>query len=115
MSKKLENNGLWESSRMMLPQHREAFVSKQKAEPLRPAPILHDDEYELMIRYLKESYYTKKMIDIDWLNERRSERLTGCVEQLDENSQRIKMKQQDGSVWIPISLITGIRNHSSSH
>ncbi|WNR46592.1 hypothetical protein [Paenibacillus roseipurpureus] len=27
MSKKLEKNGLWESSRMMLPQHREAFQS----------------------------------------------------------------------------------------
>ena len=25
MSKKLEKNGLWESSRMMLPQHKEAF------------------------------------------------------------------------------------------
>ncbi|WP_152392335.1 hypothetical protein [Paenibacillus guangzhouensis] len=28
MSKKLENNGLWESSRMMLPQHREALLSR---------------------------------------------------------------------------------------
>ena len=30
MSKKLQNNGLWESSRMMLPQHREAFQSQRQ-------------------------------------------------------------------------------------
>ncbi|MFD0697527.1 hypothetical protein ACFQZT_25965 [Paenibacillus sp. GCM10027628] len=28
MSKKLEKNGLWESSRMMLPQHRESFQNR---------------------------------------------------------------------------------------
>ncbi len=28
MSKKLEKNGLWESSRMMLPQHKEAFQNR---------------------------------------------------------------------------------------
>lgn len=35
MSKKLEKNGLWESSRMMLPQHREAFQNQRSD---RPAP-----------------------------------------------------------------------------
>lgn len=28
MSKKLENNGLWESSRMMLPEHRNALINR---------------------------------------------------------------------------------------
>ncbi|NOV03241.1 hypothetical protein [Paenibacillus planticolens] len=35
MSKKLEKNGLWESSRMMLPQHREALQNLRSG---RPAP-----------------------------------------------------------------------------
>jgi Icc-related predicted phosphoesterase len=30
MSKKLEKNGLWESSRMMLPEHREALAQRRK-------------------------------------------------------------------------------------
>jgi hypothetical protein len=30
MSKKLEKNGLWESSRMMLPEHREALIERRK-------------------------------------------------------------------------------------
>ncbi|WP_281887756.1 hypothetical protein [Paenibacillus sp. YYML68] len=31
MSKKLHNNGLWESSRMMLPEHREALIERRKS------------------------------------------------------------------------------------
>lgn len=31
MSKKLEGNGFWESSRMMLPEHREALVQRRQA------------------------------------------------------------------------------------
>lgn len=33
MSKKLEKNGLWESSRMMLPQHREALQNLRSDKP----------------------------------------------------------------------------------
>ncbi|WP_240420276.1 hypothetical protein [Paenibacillus periandrae] len=33
MSKKLEGNGRWESSRMMLPQHKEALIARQNPEP----------------------------------------------------------------------------------
>ncbi len=33
MSKKLEKNGLWESSRMMLPQHREALQNQRSDKP----------------------------------------------------------------------------------
>ncbi|UHA74016.1 hypothetical protein [Paenibacillus sp. 481] len=39
MSKKLEKNGLWESSRMMLPQHKEAFQNRfhpHTVQPCRP-------------------------------------------------------------------------------
>ncbi|WCR29178.1 hypothetical protein L3476_10905 [Paenibacillus thiaminolyticus] len=43
MSKKLQKNGLWESSRMMLPQHKEALLNRrldldQPAQPAPPVP-----------------------------------------------------------------------------
>ncbi|WP_240413715.1 hypothetical protein [Paenibacillus periandrae] len=39
MSKKLEGNGLWESSRMMLPQHKEQSMQNQSDKPpLAPEP-----------------------------------------------------------------------------
>lgn len=33
MSKKLEENGRWESSRMMLPEHREALIERKRPQP----------------------------------------------------------------------------------
>jgi hypothetical protein len=57
MRKKLEDNSLWESSRMMLPEHKERinsenFVFKHKRPP---KPVLDDQEWEAIMRVLMES------------------------------------------------------------
>jgi len=52
MSKKLEGNGLWESSRMMLPQHKEQSMSIQNDMPsLTPEPPTRK-EIEMMREYI---------------------------------------------------------------
>lgn len=43
MSKKLQNNGLWESSRMMLPQHREAAQGQRHDKPVPTKRPTADD------------------------------------------------------------------------
>lgn len=46
--KKLEGNGLWESSRMMLPEHKEAINRQQNKEGRKVRPTLDAQEIELM-------------------------------------------------------------------
>ncbi|NKI24223.1 hypothetical protein HFN20_23920 [Paenibacillus dendritiformis] len=74
MSKKLQKNGLWESSRMMLPQHKEALLNRRlnpdkPAEPARPAPPPKREELELMKNYVMLSHLqtmvTKKIREIE--------------------------------------------------
>ncbi|OXM85840.1 hypothetical protein [Paenibacillus rigui] len=48
MSKKLEGNGLWESSRMMLPQHKEQSMSVQNNTPSLKREPPTKKELELM-------------------------------------------------------------------
>jgi hypothetical protein len=50
MSKKLEKNGLWESSRMMLPEHRQALVERRapKAEPPDKPKLPTEEELKLI-------------------------------------------------------------------
>lgn len=48
ISKKLTNNGLWESSRMMLPQHREAIVQRQLGEAQHTPERPKREDLELM-------------------------------------------------------------------
>ena len=58
MSKKLENNGLWESSRMMLPEHREALLkhrhtsSQPTSTPSTQPTRLPTDEELKLIRHV---------------------------------------------------------------
>lgn len=46
MTKKLEGNGLWESSRMILPQYRERIVRAAVERDDRRKPIPHGDQLE---------------------------------------------------------------------
>jgi hypothetical protein len=110
MSKKLTGNGLWESSRMMLPQHREAFVAQQKKVAPRIKPIIHEDEYELIVRYLKESFHTQKIITIEHFCEQQPDYVKGCVSRIDEQRQRVQMERDGVQTWLALSDITNVRN-----
>jgi hypothetical protein len=111
MSKKLEKNGLWESSRMMLPQHREAFVASRQVQNQRIRPVIHDDEFELMVRCIKESFYTHKTIAVEWLHEHQQEYTAGSVSKIDEKGQRIKLQSNEDVTWITFDSIIRVQNN----
>jgi hypothetical protein len=52
MTKKLEGNGLWESSRMMLPQHKEQSMPIQNNTFARAAEPVTKQEIEMMRDYI---------------------------------------------------------------
>lgn len=53
MSKKLEGNGRWESSRMMLPEHREQYLSRRRGQQEQVRPGLPSkEEIELVRDYV---------------------------------------------------------------
>ncbi|MCG7407584.1 hypothetical protein MH117_09125 [Paenibacillus sp. ACRRX] len=69
MSKKLEKNGLWESSRMMLPQHREALLNRQRDTPSDTASQPKREDIELMRDYIllpvMYTLVTKKIHEVE--------------------------------------------------
>ncbi|CAM3363245.1 hypothetical protein PALU110988_18680 [Paenibacillus lupini] len=53
MSKKLEGNGRWESSRMMLPEHREQYLQRRETPKASgPVPVPSKEELELIRDYV---------------------------------------------------------------
>lgn len=50
MSKKLELNGLWESSRMMLPQHKESAIRNRRESQRIMHPIRDEQEIQKHIK-----------------------------------------------------------------
>lgn len=46
MRSRLKDNGLYESSRMILPEHREAWLAQCEQQERRGKPVLDEQEYQ---------------------------------------------------------------------
>ncbi|QYK63057.1 YolD-like protein [Paenibacillus sp. S25] len=62
MGKKLEGNGLWESSWIIIPEHKEAYLKLMKDRQRRGKPELDDQEVQLIEQALIVSYNTRQPI-----------------------------------------------------
>lgn len=64
MSKKLEGNGLWENSRIIIPEHKEAYLKLMKDRQRRGKPELDDQEVRLIEQALIKSYNTRQPVTL---------------------------------------------------
>ncbi len=55
MTKKLEGNGLWESSRMILPEYRERILRASAESGRRQPAAVHEDEQMIIGEAIKRS------------------------------------------------------------
>ncbi|PQP82242.1 YolD-like family protein [Paenibacillus sp. PCH8] len=108
MSKKLQQNGIFESSRMMLPEHREAYILHQEQLAPRTRPSLDAQAAEEMSRLLSNSMMLGDMITITMFHEYEDIRYTGQVLRLDRPARTLRLLMEDGSQDIQMNLITGV-------
>ncbi|MBJ6363322.1 hypothetical protein ACFOQM_19055 [Paenibacillus sp. GCM10012307] len=79
MSKKLEGNGRWESSRMMLPEHREQYLQMKAAQSEQPrAQIPTREELEL----IRDAVLLPMMLSVVDKNYREMEASTSSLKRL---------------------------------
>jgi hypothetical protein len=71
MSKKLEDNGRWESSRMMLPEHREQYLERHQQKPDEPTAPRTPSKEELQV--IRDSVLLPMMLSIVEKNRREVE------------------------------------------
>ncbi|MEI7027492.1 YolD-like family protein [Paenibacillus sp. y28] len=109
MSKKLQGNGLFESSRMMLPEHKEAFLQSQHNLRQQPRPYLDEQEAECISLLLAESLRHQKEMTLVVFGEYGNKRLTGVVTQADPRQGLVKLQQDCAAVWISAADIVGVR------
>ncbi|MEC0371901.1 YolD-like family protein [Paenibacillus chibensis] len=109
MSKKLQGNGLFESSRMMLPEHREAYIRHQQHLAPRQPPLLDPQAEEEMARVMAEAMHSGSAVTITLFDDPEDIRLTGQVLRIDPGRRRICWDGGDGegSRWIALDQIIG--------
>lgn len=101
MSRKLENNGLWESSRMMLPEHKLAIVkANQELEP-RIKPVLDEQEMEQINDAIYRSLEERISIRLYMFDPSANPMTEGIVEQVDLLKWRIRIEGR----WIDMNKV----------
>jgi hypothetical protein len=100
MSKKLQGNGLFESSRMMLPEHRESYLLHQQNLRKKSRPQLDDQEMERLSGIIAESILFKKEITLVIFGEFDNAELTGVITKIDQEHKTVKLSQENGFIWI---------------
>lgn len=108
--KKLEGNGLWESSRMMLPEHKETIIRRQLEEGRRERPILDSQEMELIESALAESFHEHHQVTVRLFDEYGDAELVGIVVLIHTFRREIKLSiTEDEWHWIKIDDIVSAR------
>ncbi|MGG3278769.1 YolD-like family protein [Paenibacillus solani] len=107
--KKLEGNGLWESSRMMLPEHKEAIIRKRLEEGRKDRPTLDPQEIELIEQALAESFHEHRAVTVRLYDEYEDTELTGMVVLIHTFRREIKLSITEGEwQWIKIDDIISV-------
>ena len=104
MSKKLEKNGLWESSRMMLPEHKERILQANQQLERRTKPILDSQKWEEINERLSEANQTGEAITLVLWDSHENLKVSGAIVKLDVVAFRIFI----GGQWVKLASILDV-------
>lgn len=104
MRKKLEGNGLWESSRMMLPEHKAAIIENNEALKQRARSVLDEQEWEAVSRSVAESLQLRLPITLRMFHPLEELTIIGIVDRVDSLKGRFMI---DGE-WFEVKDIEGV-------
>lgn len=105
MSKKLQGNGLFESSRMMLPEHKEAYIAHQQTIRRQTRPLLDEQEAQRISHIISEAMQHKESVVLKLFNSFGEEAVAGIVTAFDPHQCRIKLRQREEDAWVNIAEI----------
>lgn len=107
MRGKLYGNGLWESSRMMLPEHKEAILRSNRNQERKERSVLDEQELERISRVLAASLQTKKPVRLRLFGEWQGREVLGTVTRVDPGGRRACLRTEAGLEWIALADIVG--------
>ena len=102
MISKLTGNTLWESSRMMLPEHVEAINEYNRSLTAKKKPLLDAYAIEDIERTIAESLSEGTLITLELYDPYEDLRVVGVVERVDTLDKRVRI----GGDWFRMSDIT---------
>ncbi|MDQ6418662.1 YolD-like family protein [Paenibacillus sp. LHD-117] len=102
--KKLEGNGMWESSRMMLPEHKHALNAWSLKSKERCRIELDDQELEIIGRRLTESHQLRTLVTVKMYHPTEELQIVGMVDRIDQRQGRFMVNGD----WFMLRDIEGV-------
>ncbi|WP_274361535.1 YolD-like family protein [Paenibacillus thermotolerans] len=106
--KKLRGNGIWEATRMMLPQHKEAIRTHRSRLGERAKPELDEQRIEELSLALAEALESGSETAVTVFGPFEDETSVGIVEKVDPLGRYVKLASREETVWIPFGDIVQI-------
>lgn len=107
-------NLMWESSRMMLPEHKQVLRAHQKELKKQVKPIFDEQQIVLFSEQIAEAIYFDQTIKIKVFDPYQPLYVIGKVMKVDELEQRIKLVTIDGIRLISLQNILDLSLENSN-
>lgn len=85
------SNMIWESSRMIMPQHKEAAVRQQREELRKQRMQLDNQEKEQIARFIQQAHKTRRAVKLRMYDPFNEVYVNGIIEQLDGITARLRI------------------------
>lgn len=109
MSLKLTGNGLFESSRMMLPEHKEAYNAYFERLSDKKRPELDVQETERISFVFAEALHEKCQVKVTLFHSKEEQYVIGNVVRIDPHIRKVKLQlEDDEQYWLPWSEIVDV-------
>lgn len=108
MSKKLEKNGMWESSRMMLPEHRETILEQNRSLKIKVKPELEEQQQEEIARAISVSMWKSIPMTLVLFGEIQNRNVIGTAMKIDTATRRVRICGTDSEEWVAFSDIVQV-------
>ncbi|PAF31845.1 YolD-like family protein [Paenibacillus sp. 7516] len=105
MAGKLVANGLFESSRIILPEHRERLLEHKREQQRREKPVLDEQAIEEIVRALAVSYAEKMMVDLILFDPFKYESVSGIVIGINRSQNKVNLLLEEDERSIEIAKI----------
>lgn len=103
-------NLLWESSRMMLPEHKEAILQHRRKQTESVKPQLDEQRLDELSKIMTEAVQLQEDVCIVVYHPFQRQVLCGKVTRVDRLNCKIKLTGQGTSTWIALSDILDVRS-----
>lgn len=102
-------NMLWESSRMFLPEHKEALMQRKEEKRKVSKPILDEQELAVMDETICEAMEFTYILDVTYFHNGLFESCTGYINFYDQNNHVLWLRNHDKVTRVKVADITEIK------